>query len=109
MPDSDEVHYSTSSEEEISLRWRRSILHLSSNLQSAATQRSDLAPILMEALNHALVELFERGNDHYLDELEEWLSYEEQSATRGRDRVERRVGRERRESERRSTTRHANP
>jgi hypothetical protein len=66
-----------SAEEELSQRWRRAILKLSDNLRAAASARSDLTPILMEALNYALRQLLEHGNDYYIAELEEWLTYEE--------------------------------
>ena len=95
------------SEEELSLRWRTAILRLSANLQTAAEQRSYLTPVLLEALNYALNQLLQHGNDYYIEQLEEWLDYEESSSVNAQERrsgsdrrlmQERRSGQERRQS-----------
>ena len=63
-------------EEIIALRWRRAILKLSETLMDAAGERSDLSPILMEAMHNALEKLLVYGEEDDLMTLEEWLSEE---------------------------------
>ncbi len=60
-------------EERTALRWRRAILRLSETLLSAADERSDLSPILLEAMHNALENLLVYGEEHDLMALEEWL------------------------------------
>jgi hypothetical protein len=63
-------------EEKMALRWRRAILKLSETLMDAAGERSDLSPILMEAMHNALEKLLVYGEEDDLMTLEEWLSEE---------------------------------
>lgn len=60
-------------EERTALRWRRAILRLSETLLSAADERQDLSPILLEAMHNALENLLVYGEEHDLMALEEWL------------------------------------
>jgi hypothetical protein len=67
-------------EERMALRWRRAILKLSETLMDAAGERSDLSPILMEAMHNALEKLLVYGEEDDLMTLEEWLSEENPDA-----------------------------
>ncbi len=60
-------------EERTTLRWRRAILRLSETFLSAADERSDLSPILLEAMHNALENLLVYGEEDDLMALEEWL------------------------------------
>ena len=64
-------------EDEVALRWRRVILRLSENLLDAASQRSELSPILLGALHNALDQLLLYGEEGDLMALEEWLVAED--------------------------------
>ena len=58
------------------LRWRRAILKLSETLLSAADQRRELSPVLLEAMDFALENYLLYGDEHDLMLLEEWLREE---------------------------------
>ncbi|HVF11286.1 MAG TPA: hypothetical protein VNA16_10805 [Abditibacteriaceae bacterium] len=68
-------------DDEVALRWRRVILALSENLMDAASQRSELSPILLGALHNALDQLLLHGEEGDLEALEEWLMMEAPSGT----------------------------
>lgn len=55
-------------------QWRNSVLALSRSLSLAATQRPDLAAILMEAFDSALEQLLLFGSEDDLHSLETWLA-----------------------------------
>jgi hypothetical protein len=67
------VDTAESEEEEAALKWRRVILKLTANFNTAAGERSDLSPVLMEALHHALENLLLHGDEAQLLALEEWV------------------------------------
>jgi hypothetical protein len=85
-------------EDRLALRWRKAILRLSENFMDAAGERSDLSPILMEAMHNALDNLLVYGEATDLMVLEEWLSIEEAEV---HQRVEEKRRRDRRQLERR--------
>ena len=76
MPTAETLAVEEQHEEQMALRWRRAILKLSETLMSAADERSDLSPILMEAMHNALEKLLVYGEERDLMILEEWLSQE---------------------------------
>lgn len=86
-------------------RWRNAILRLSQTLMAASAERSDLAPILMEAMHNALEQLLVFGHDDELMALEEWLELEAESTNEHLASVEQRSGSERRQGERRTSAR----
>lgn len=73
------------SEERTALRWRRAILRLSETLLSAADERSDLSPILLEAMHNALENLLVYGEEDDLMALEEWLVEGERNTSTNHD------------------------
>ncbi len=76
MPTAETLAVEEQHEEQMALRWRRAILKLSETLMDAAGERSDLSPILMEAMHNALEKLLVYGEEDDLMTLEEWLSEE---------------------------------
>ena len=61
-------------EDEAALRWRNVLLRLSDNLLCAGRLRPDLAPILFDALDHAIETLLLQGSEEQLLRLEQWIS-----------------------------------
>lgn len=66
-------------DEAAALRWRKTLLRLSETFLDAAQERSDLSPILLEALHNALEQLLIYGDEGVLMALEEWLEHEPQA------------------------------
>jgi hypothetical protein len=57
-------------------RCRNAVLRLSDNLPQAADQGFDYAPFLLEAMNTAMTNLLEHGDERDLLLLEQWLNDE---------------------------------
>ena len=55
------------------LRWRDVLLRLSDNMMHASRVRPELAPILFDALDHAIEMLLTQGCEDQLLRLEQWL------------------------------------
>jgi len=61
-------------ENEAASRWRGVLLRLSDNMMHASRTRPDLAPILFDALDHAIEMLLTQGCEDQLLRLEHWLA-----------------------------------
>lgn len=76
VTESSQAALASEDQDETALRWRRAILDLSETFLCACDERSDLSPILMEAMHSALENLLVYGEANDLMALEEWLHEE---------------------------------
>ena len=90
MQSEDSVRYliDMQDDEQVYLRLRNVMLRLAESCSRAVEQRSDLAPVLSAALQHAVAKLLLDGETADLIALEAWL-HEDSDAERGvRDRFD---------------------
>ena len=80
--DSLEQLINTQDDEQVYLRLRNVMLRLAESCSRAVEQRSDLAPVLSAALQHAVAKLLLDGETADLIALEAWL-HEESDRERG--------------------------